>query len=148
MGFFGIPLKPSTILIFSIAFGISSDGTMYFLTKYKQEIKREDLSISEVVSLVIRETGISMIYTALILASGFLVFAFSGFGGTKSLGILLSVTLLMAYCSNLIVLPSLMLSVKNKLLRKILTKKTIIGIEPEFDDDDDNPEAKGKGKTS
>jgi uncharacterized protein len=148
MGFFGIPLKPSTILIFSIAFGISSDGTMYFLTKYKQEIKREDLSISEVVSLVIRETGISMIYTALILSSGFLVFAFSGFGGTKSLGILLSVTLLMAYCSNLIVLPSLMLSVKNKLLRKILTKKTIIGIEPESDDDDDNPNPIGTGKTN
>jgi predicted RND superfamily exporter protein len=135
MGFFHIPLKPSTILIFSIAFGISSDGTMYFLTKYKQEIKRAELSISQVVSLVIRETGVSMIYTALILSCGFLIFVFSGFGGTRALGLLLSVTLLMAYCSNLILLPSLMLSLEKRLLQKLLAEKPILDIEEEEDDD-------------
>ncbi len=132
MGFFNIPLKPSTILIFSIAFGISSDGTMYFLTKYKQEIKRADHTISQIVSIVIRETGVSMIYTALILCCGFLIFVFSGFGGTKALGILLSVTLLMAYCSNLILLPSFMLSMEKRALRKMLSEKPII----EMDGDD------------
>lgn len=131
MGFFNIPLKPSTILIFSIAFGISSDGTMYFLAKYKQEIKRAELSISQIVSIVIRETGVSMIYTALILSCGFLIFVFSGFGGTRSLGILLSVTLLMAYCSNLILLPSFMLSVEKRLMRKMLSEKPILEMEEE-----------------
>ena len=134
MGYFNIHLKPSTILIFSIAFGISSDGTMYFLTKYKQEIKKTDLSMSQVISLVIKETGISMIYTALILSCGFLIFVFSGFGGTKALGLLLSVTLIMAYCSNLIILPSFMLSMEKRQLRKMLSEKPIIDIQESEDD--------------
>lgn len=112
MGYFDIHLKPATILIFSIAIGISSDGTMYFLTKYRQDLKLKTLSISEVVSQVIRETGFSMIYTAIILSSGFFIFVFSGFGGTKALGILVSITLLMAYCSNLVLLPSFILSLE------------------------------------
>jgi len=118
MGFFNVHLKPSTILIFSIAFGISSDGTMYFLTKYKQDMRKYNLSISEIVSLVIKETGVSMIYTALILACGFMIFIFSGFGGTRALGILVSVTLLMAYSSNLIVLPSFLLSLEKRMNQK------------------------------
>ncbi len=118
MGFFNVHLKPSTILIFSIAFGISSDGTMYFLTKYKQDIRKYNLSISEIVSLVIKETGVSMIYTAIILACGFMIFIFSGFGGTRALGLLVSITLLMAYSSNLIVLPSFLISLEKRLDRK------------------------------
>lgn len=118
MGFFHVHLKPSTILIFSIAFGISSDGTMYFLTKYKQDIRKHNLSISETVSLVIKETGVSMIYTAIILACGFMIFIFSGFGGTRALGLLVSVTLLMAYASNLIVLPSFLLSLEKQMNQK------------------------------
>jgi len=129
MGYFNIHLKPSTILIFSIAFGISSDGTMYFLTKYKQELKHSEHSISQVVSIVIKETGLSMIYTALILSCGFLVFVFSGFGGTKALGLLLSVTLVMAYCSNLILLPAFMLSLEKRQLKKMLSEKTLIDLE-------------------
>lgn len=118
MGFFHVHLKPSTILIFSIAFGISSDGTLYFLTKYKQDMKKYNLSISEIVSLVIKETGVSMIYTVLILACGFMIFIFSGFGGTRALGLLVSVTLLMAYSSNLIVLPSFLLSLEKRINQK------------------------------
>jgi predicted RND superfamily exporter protein len=129
MGYFNIHLKPSTILIFSIAFGISSDGTMYFLTKYKQELKHAQLSISQVISIVIKETGVSMIYTALILSCGFLIFTFSSFGGTKALGLLLSITLVMAYCSNLILLPSFMLSMEKRNIRKILAEKPLIDIE-------------------
>ncbi len=118
MGFFNVHLKPSTILIFSIAFGISSDGTMYFLTKYRQDMKKYNLSVSEIVSLVIKETGVSMIYTAIILACGFMIFIFSGFGGTRALGLLVSVTLLMAYSSNLIVLPSFLLSLEKRINQK------------------------------
>jgi predicted RND superfamily exporter protein len=134
MGFFHIHLKPSTILIFSIAFGISSGGTMYFLTKYKQELKNLDLNISQIVSIVIKETGLSMIYTAVILSGGFLIFVFSGFGGTKALGLLLSITLIMAYCSNLIILPSFMLSLEKRRLRKMMSEKPLIDIEEKDED--------------
>ena len=147
MGFFNVHLKPSTILIFSIAFGISSDGTMYFLTKYKQDIKKYKLSISEIVSLVIKETGVSMIYTAIILASGFMIFIFSGFGGTRALGLLVSVTLLMAYSSNLIVLPSFLLSLEKRINRKE-EMKSLVEIEHHHldDEEEDSESSKETGK--
>lgn len=130
MGFLNIPLKPSTILVFSIAFGISSDGTLYFLTKYRHEIRKNKLSIGDAVRLTIRETGVSMVYTAIVLFFGFGMFALSGFGGTQALGILISFTLIVAYCSNLILLPAFLLS-----LEKRLTDKTFIEAEPLVDDE-------------
>jgi predicted RND superfamily exporter protein len=114
MGFFGIPLKPSTILIFSIAMGISSDQTIYFITRYRQELKSTNKSISCIVSDTIRETGISMIYIAIVLFFGFGIFAASTFGSTKALGILLSVTLLVAMFSNLTLLPAFLLSIEHR----------------------------------
>jgi uncharacterized protein len=114
MGFFDIHFKPSTILIFSIAFGIASDGTVYFLTKYRQELRGKKLSASESVTNTIRETGVGMIYTAIILFCGFGIFAASSFGGTAALGVLLSVTLLVAMCTNLVLLPALMLSLDKR----------------------------------
>ncbi|MDF2433429.1 MAG: uncharacterized protein JWP44_3060 [Mucilaginibacter sp.] len=114
MGFFGIPLKPSTILIFSIAMGISSDQTIYFITRYRQELKYTRKSISTIVSDTIRETGISMIYIAIILFFGFGIFAGSNFGSIKALGILLSVTLLVAMISNLTLLPAFLLSIEKR----------------------------------
>ncbi|WP_428330645.1 efflux RND transporter permease subunit [Mucilaginibacter sp.] len=114
MGFFGIPLKPSTILIFSIAMGISSDQTIYFITRYRQELKNTSKSISTIVSDTIRETGISMIYIAIVLFFGFGIFAASTFGSTQALGILLSVTLLVAMISNLTLLPAFLLSIEKR----------------------------------
>lgn len=108
MGFFDIHLKPSTILIFSIAFGISSDGTIYFITKYRDELRNRNLSPDQAIAETIRYTGISMYYTALILFAGFAIFAASTFQGTKALGILVSITLLMGMASNLILLPALL----------------------------------------
>ena len=108
MGFFDIHLKPSTILIFSIAFGISSDGTIYFITKYRDELRNRKLSPDQAIAETIRYTGISMYYTALILFAGFAIFAASTFQGTKALGILVSITLLMGMASNLILLPALL----------------------------------------
>ncbi|MDP9076849.1 MAG: MMPL family transporter [Bacteroidota bacterium] len=118
MGFFGIPLKPSSILIFSIAMGISSDQTIYFITRYRQELKSTKKSISAIVSDTIRETGVSMIYIATILFFGFGVFAASTFGGTQALGILLSVTLLVSMISNLTLLPAFLLSIEKRELKK------------------------------
>ena len=120
MGFLGIALKPSTILIFSIAMGISSDQTIYFLTRYRQEIQHSGKSISGIVSDTIRETGISMIYIATILFFGFGIFAASTFGGTVALGILLSVTLLVAMICNLTLLPAFLLTMEQTINRKKL----------------------------
>jgi predicted RND superfamily exporter protein len=135
MGYLHVPLKPSTILVFSIAFGISSDGTLYFLTKYRHEIRKNKLSISKAVSLTIHETGISMIYTAIILTTGFAMFGFSSFGGTAALGILLSLTLLIAYTSNLILLPCFLLSLEKSILRKEILNVPILDIEVDTDKD-------------
>ncbi len=134
MGFFEIHLKPSTILIFSIAFGIASDGTLYFLTKYRQEFKNNQNSISKSVSLTIKETGVSMIYTAIILFCGFGIFTASSFGGTAALGILISVTLLIAYCSNLILLPCFLLSLEKRLTRQMFLQEPLIDVYDEEED--------------
>jgi predicted RND superfamily exporter protein len=121
MGLFAIPLKPSTILIFSIAFGIASDGTIYFLTKYKEEIL-SGKSIGDAVSNTIKETGISMFYTAIILFFGFGIYVASGFKGTIFLGLLVSMTLLIGMISNLILLPSFLLTLDKRQSRKELKK--------------------------
>lgn len=128
MGFLGINFKPTTILIFSIAFGISSDGTIYFLTKYRQELKVKGRSVGQAISITIRETGLSMIYTAIILFSGFAIFAASSFGGTVALGILVSLTLLVAMCTNLIMLPAILLSIDNRKTRKEALQDPLIDI--------------------
>jgi predicted RND superfamily exporter protein len=120
MGFFGIPLKPSTILIFSIAMGISSDQTIYFITRYRHELRNTRKSISVIVSDTIRETGVSMIFIATVLFFGFGVFVVSKFGGTQALGILLSITLLVAMISNLTLLPAFLLTLEKGVDRKKL----------------------------
>ncbi len=110
MGFFGIPLKPSTALIFSIAFGISVDDSIHFLAKYRQELLQHDNFISRAVTTSLKETGASMFYTSIVLFAGFIIFAFSDFGGTVALGVLTSLTLLNALLINLVFLPTLLLT--------------------------------------
>ena len=112
MGFIGIPIKPSTILIFSIAFGISVDDTIHFLAKYRQELTESNWNIKRSVYNSIKETGLSMFYTSIVLFFVFSVFIVSNFGGTVALGSLVSITLLLAMMSNLLLLPSLLLSLK------------------------------------
>ncbi|MGI9545390.1 MAG: efflux RND transporter permease subunit, partial [Cyclobacteriaceae bacterium] len=110
MGFFDIPLKPSTALIFSIAFGISVDDSIHFLAKYRQELFANNFYVPIAISKSIRETGASMVYTSIVLFAGFVIFAGSEFGGTVALGILASATLLIAMFTNLIILPALLLT--------------------------------------
>jgi predicted RND superfamily exporter protein len=114
MGFAGIPLKPSTVLVFSIAFGISVDDALHFLVKYSQELKNHNWNIQKTVDVSLRETGVSMIYTSLVLFFGFTIFLFSSFGGTTYLGLLTSITLLIAMVTNLVLLPSLIRSFDRK----------------------------------
>jgi predicted RND superfamily exporter protein len=118
MGWLGIPLKPSTLLVFSIAFGISVDDTIHYLAKYRQELKTKRWDQKECIIMAIREAGLGMFYTSIILFSGFIMFAFSQFGGTQALGLLVSLTLLVAMITNLVVLPSLLLSFENRLTTK------------------------------
>jgi len=113
MGYFGIPIKPSTVLVFSIAFGISVDNAIHFLAKYRQELVVTKGNIHDAAILALRETGVSIIYTASILFFGFGIFMVSEFGGTKALGMLVSITLFIAMLSNLILLPTLLLSLKH-----------------------------------
>ena len=136
MGFFGIPIKPSTILIFSIAFGISVDDTIHFLAKYRQELKHRKWNIKESVYLALRETGVSMIYTSIVLFFGFGVFTVSSFGGTVALGILVSITLLFAMLADLVLLPSLLLSLDKALTTKAFKREPLIEILDEEEDID------------
>ncbi|MBN2744597.1 MAG: MMPL family transporter [Marinilabiliaceae bacterium] len=112
MGFFNVPIKPSTILVFSIAFGISVDGTIHYLAKYRQELGQTNWSIRAAVVLATKETGVSMVYTATILFFGFGIFSASDFGGTVALGTLVAITLVIALISNLILLPSVLLGLE------------------------------------
>ena len=134
MGYLGVPIKPSTILVFSIAFGISVDDTIHFLAKYRQELMVNKWQIKKSVYGALRETGVSMFYTSIVLFFGFSVFTVSSFGGTKALGGLVSATLLFAMLSNLILLPSLLLSLEKSIANKKVFKKPQINILPKEDE--------------
>jgi predicted RND superfamily exporter protein len=129
MGFFNIPIKPSTILVFSIAFGISVDDTIHFLVKYRQELMANNWKIRKSVFSSLRETGISMFYTSIVLFFGFSVFMSSSYGGTIALGGLVSTTLLFAMLANLILLPSLLISLEKNISNKKDLKNSIINLD-------------------
>jgi len=133
MGFFAIPVKPSTILVFSIAFGISVDDTVHFLAKYRQELKVRSYDQRACVINALYETGLSMFYTSIVLFFGFSMFAFSQFGGTKALGLLVSLTMLVAMLTNLTVLPSLLLSLENRIATKAFREPYINIYDEEID---------------
>jgi len=137
MGFLGVPIKPSTILVFSIAFGISVDDTIHFLAKYRQELKANNWKIKRSVYASIRETGVSMFYTSIVLFFGFSVFMISSFGGTVALGGLVSATLLFAMLANLLLLPSLLLSLEKSIANKAVLKEPAMKI-IETEDDEQN----------
>lgn len=110
MGFLNIPLKPSTAIIFSIVFGITVDNTIHFLAKYRYEIFHHKETVKNALKISILDAGPSIIYTSIVLFFGFLIFAFSSFGGTVALGILTSITLLTAMITSFTILPVLILS--------------------------------------
>ncbi|MGH1385975.1 efflux RND transporter permease subunit [Kordia sp.] len=131
MGFLGVPIKPSTILVFSIAFGISVDDTIHFLAKYRQELRSNHWKIRKSVYAALRETGVSMFYTSIVLFFGFSIFMISSFGGTVALGGLVSATLLFAMLANLLLLPSLLLSLERSIANKRVLKAPNFRILPE-----------------
>lgn len=128
MGFIGVPIKASTILVFSIAFGISVDDTIHFLAKYRQELMANNWKIKKSVYSALKETGVSMFYTSIVLFFGFSTFTISSFGGTVALGALVSATLLFAMLSNLLLLPSMLLSLERSIANERTFKKPAIPI--------------------
>jgi predicted RND superfamily exporter protein len=118
MGYFGIPLKPSTILVFSIAFGISVDNAIQFMAKYRHDLNLNNGKIKKSVFSALRETGISTFYTSIVLIVGFATFTLSSFSGTIALGGLISCTLMFAMFANLLVLPALVLTFEKKRTKK------------------------------
>jgi hypothetical protein len=127
MGWVGIRIKPSTVLVFSVALGITIDVTIRFLVNFKQELARHDDSISDTVHRTIHDTGLSIIYTSLILIAGFSVFIMSQFDGTKSLGYLTSITLFLAMVTNLTLLPALLLWMDKVIEKKNKAAEFLMG---------------------
>lgn len=128
MGYFGIPLKPSTILVFSIAFGLSVDDTIHFLAQYRQELSNNSWKIKKSVFATIKESGISMFYTSVVLFAGFSVFMLSDFGGTIALGGLIAITLAFGMLSNLMLLPCLVLTLNKSLANQQEFKEPTIDV--------------------
>ncbi len=126
MGFAGIPLKNSTILVFSIAYGIVVDLTIHFLAKYRIELKKQNWQIFPAVEHSVAESGFSMIYTTVVLFFGFVIFAFSTFGGTVALGVLTSICLVVGLITNLFLLPSMLLSLEKSINMKKELEKALI----------------------
>ncbi|MCW8980934.1 MAG: efflux RND transporter permease subunit [Altibacter sp.] len=138
MGFIGVPIKPSTILVFSIAFGISVDDTIHFLAKYRQELIANNWRIKKSVYAALKETGVSMFYTSIVLFFGFSVFTISSFGGTVALGALVSATLLFAMLANLLLLPSLLLSLEKSIANKETLRQPALKIIPDSEEEDED----------
>ncbi|MEN8138232.1 MAG: MMPL family transporter [Bacteroidota bacterium] len=136
MGFFNVPIKPSTILVFSIAFGISVDDTIHFLAKYRQELEASNWRIKTSVLNALSETGKSMFYTSIVLFFGFLTFTLSSFGGTQALGGLVSITLMIAMATNLLLLPALLLSLEKRITNKADFKRPFIPLDADVNDED------------
>ncbi|UOG74989.1 MMPL family transporter [Hymenobacter tibetensis] len=137
MGYFGIPLKPSTALIFSIALGIDGDNSIHLLAKFRQEMAINGQRVQAAISTTLSEAGTSMIYTSIVLFLGFSVFAFSEFGGTKALGLLMSASLLITNFSNLILLPALLVTFEHG-KDEIIDQSSIRHYDDEYHEEDDD----------
>ena len=142
MGFLGIPLKPSTILVFGIAFGMSVDDTLRFLAQYRLELSRNDWKIKKSVFATFDDAGISMFYTSIVLFFGFSVFMLSSFGGTIALGGLVALTLFFGMLSNLVLLPSLVLTLNKTLANEQELKEPTFDILEHTDEELDELEKK------
>jgi len=138
MGYFGIALKPSTALIFVIALGIDGDNSIHLLAKFRQEMAIAGRTVTEAITNTMVEAGTSMIYTSIVLFIGFSIFAFSEFGGTKALGVLMGASLLITNFSNLVLLPALLVSFEHAKDEKISGNAPIRHYDDSYHEEDDD----------
>jgi hypothetical protein len=156
MGWFNIPLKPSTLLIFSIALGITVNDTIHFLARYRQELHHKRWDLKDCVAISIQETGLSIIYTSVILFFGFIVFVFSDFGGTQALGYLSAITYFVAMVTNLVLLPCLLMTLERSVTTKSFEEPMFELYDEELDFDlfqlevqeEDSNESQSEAKSS
>lgn len=134
MGYFDVPLKPSTILVFSIAFGITVDATIHFIITFRRELVKNNRPVRDALNETIVEVGVSMIYSMVAICAGFLIFTFSGFQGTQALGWLTGLTLLTGMAANLFLLPALILSLENTLNPKEELSEQVLELPDENED--------------
>jgi predicted RND superfamily exporter protein len=135
MGFLHIPIKPSTMLVFGIALGIAVDNAIFFLARYRLEVKLSGGNLARSVDNAVREVSVGIIYTSVVLVAGFSMFAFSRFGGIQALGLLTTITLLVAMLTNLLVLPSLVLSLNKRIMSKAFDEPLLVTMDEEDDMD-------------
>jgi predicted RND superfamily exporter protein len=133
MGFLNIPIKPSTILVFSIALGISVDNAIHFLSRYRLFLIQNNWNIKDAVLSALKETGYSMTYSSIVLVFGFSIFSTSSFGGTQALGYLITFTLLMALLCNLFLLPSLLLTLDKRITTRRFREPMVDIFDEELD---------------
>ena len=134
MGYFNVPLKPSTILVFSIAFGITVDATIHFMTTFRRELIKNNRSLRDSLNHTISEVGVSMVYSMVAVCSGFMIFTFSNFQGTQALGWLTGLTLFAGMAANLFLLPALILSFENWINARMELKETVLDLPYEDED--------------
>lgn len=142
MGFMDISLRISTILVFNIAYGIAIDSAIHFFSVYGHELKKNTQDIKLSVEESLKETGFSIMYTSIILLFGFSIFMLSNFGGTQALGMLICITLFTSIFTNLLVLPSLLLSLDKVIMIKSLREPYAELYDEEVDIDLDSLEIK------
>ncbi|MBP8822582.1 MAG: MMPL family transporter [Flavobacteriales bacterium] len=133
MGFLGIAIKPSTMLVFGIALGIAVDNAIFFLARYRLEVKLTGGNLARSVDNAVREVSVGIIYTSVVLVAGFCMFAFSRFGGIQAMGVLTTITLLVAMLTNLLVLPSLVLSLNKRIMSKAFNEPMLQILDEEED---------------
>lgn len=133
MGFLGIPIKPSTMLVFGIALGIAVDNAIFFLARYRLEVKLTGGNLARSVDNAVREVSVGIIYTSVVLVAGFCMFAFSRFGGIQAMGVLTTITLLVAMLTNLLVLPALVLSLNKRIMSKAFNEPMLEIMDEEED---------------
>ena len=108
MGFSGIDLKVSTSIIFTIAFGIAVDDTIHYMSKLRLELGKGKPLLYALKRTSI-STGKAITVTTLILCSGFITLILSTFTSTYYIGLLITITLVMAVLSDLLLLPVLLI---------------------------------------
>ncbi len=113
MGIFHIPLKASTAIFFSIAFGIATDDTIHFISRFKLELKKSTSPL-RAFKHTYAETGKPVFLTTLILLGGFISLVLSDFESIRLFGLLTCLTLLIALLAEIVLLPVLLMTIFRK----------------------------------
>ncbi len=114
MGWLGIKIQATTTLVFCVSLGIAVDDSLHFLARFREELKNHG-DYEKAISGAFHGAGKAILYTTIILVSGFMVFTLSSFPPIAMLGYLTAITLISALLADFFVLPACILIFKPKL---------------------------------